>query len=193
MPSPDSRLRFIDRVRSPDQSEAARFGSLGQPPGRADIAERSPFQRIVYPPRVEKLLSSTDFTVQDFAMVLPAGAGSTITSAALAFTLPASMVGWLQEFKVYVLSQTAATSAQWSVRINGGPVPGFDNKQNAPGVANLVLLEWNDMRIRIPNGATVDVIITNLNANGPWTVGGYLAGWYHPWVDEDRIFGNDGY
>lgn len=126
-------------------------------------------------------------------MVLPAGAGSTITSAALAFTLPASMVGWLQEFKVYVLSQTAATSAQWSVRINGGPVPGFDNKQNAPGVANLVLLEWNDMRIRIPNGATVDVIITNLNANGPWTVGGYLAGWYHPWVDEDRIFGNDGY
>lgn len=185
----DAVNAWVDRTRAPDQRE--RFGGIppGAPNGGA-IASQAPFQRLVYPPRIEKLQSSQDFSVTDFAMALGAGAGTVATSANLRFVLPASMVGWLQYFALYVLSQSALTSASWAVRINGGPVSGFEAMQNPPGVANLVLREFNDLRVRLGMNAVVDVAITNLNANGPWTVGGQLAGWYHTQADEDRVFGD---
>lgn len=190
MKRPRDPLAFTRAV--PDVSGGSRFGALTeQPPGRGDVAARSGMQRLIYPPRVEKLASSQDFNVQDFAMTLGAGASTTVTSTNLRFEVPASQVGWLQYFAMYLLTPTASTSAQWTVRINDGPVPGFDNKQNPPGVANLVLIEFNDLRVRLPMGSVVDVLITNLNANGPWTVGGQLAGWYHSYADELRVFGED--
>lgn len=185
----DGIRQWTDPLVAPDQQH--RFTGLAIPPGRADIAAQAPYQRIVYPPRIEKLLSSQDFHVGDFAMTLAAGAGSTVTSAALSFRVPDSMVGWLQYFSIYVLAQTALTSARWDVRINQGPISGL-NWQNPPGVANLVLREFSDVRVRLPMNATVDIIVTNLNANGPWTVGGELSGWYHTQADEVRVYG-EGY
>jgi hypothetical protein len=190
MPTRNPRLNFLEQIRAPDQSKQSRFGALSAPPTRADVAEQAAFQRIVYPPRIEKLLSSQDFSVQDYAMILGAGAGSTITSANLRFQLPQSMVGWLQQFSMYVLAPLGTTNIQFTIRINEGPVSGFDNKQPPPGAANLIQVDFNELRIRIPNGAKVDVLVTNLSAAGPWTVGGVLAGWYHPQADELRIFGD---
>lgn len=186
-----NNMAWADRLRAPDQRASSRFTSLGQQPGRGDIASRAPMQRLIYPPRIEKLPASQDFNVQDFAMTLGAGAGSTITSTNLLFEVPTNMVGWLQNFTFYILTPTANTSVQFAVRINQSPVPGFDNRQNAPGVANFVLAEYNDLRVRLPMGCMVDVIATNLNANGPWTVGGLLSGWYHPPSEEQRVFGDD--
>lgn len=167
------------------------MAGLGIPPGRADVAAFAPMQRIVYPPRIEKLLVSQDFNAQDFAMVLAAGAGSTITSTNLRFEVPASMVGWLQIFSIYVLTPTAATSVQFTLRINEAPVSGWDNIQNSPGVANLYREDYSDLRVRLPMGSVVDVLVTNLNANGPWTLGGKLAGWYHSSADELRVYGDN--
>lgn len=185
------RLNFMERTRAPDQTPGARFGALSAPPTRADVAAHSPMQRLVYPPRIEKLLSSQDFNVSDFAMVLAAGAGSVVTSQALRFQVPQSQVGWLQQFTMYVLAPLATTDIRFTVRINEGPVSGFTNKQPPPGAANLILIDINDIRVRIPNGATVDVLVTNNSAAGPWTVGGSLAGWYHPLADELRVFGDE--
>lgn len=169
-----------------------RLSSLGAPNGGRppSVSDRSPFARMIFPPRIEKLLSSVDFQAVDFAVALAAGVGSQATSPKLLFQLPQTMIGWLQEFSLYVLSQTALTSVQYTLRINQQPVPGFDNLQNPPGVANLVLIDKNDLRISIPNNATIDVLFTNLNANGPWTVGGRFAGWFHPWDAEEQIFGH---
>lgn len=180
---------FANRYRSPGETPAGRFGALSAPPPPSDLAAVTPFQRMIFPPRVEKLLSSQDFSVQDYAMTIGAGAGTTVSSAALRFTLPVNMVGWIQNFSIYLLTPTANTSVSFALRINEGPVTGFDNKQNPPGVANLIVVEYNELRVRLPMGATVDVLITNLNANGPWTVGGLIAGWYHSLADEIRIFG----
>jgi hypothetical protein len=99
-------------------------------------------------------------------------------------------VGWLQGFTLYLLSPLATTRLNWAVRINQGPVPGFDNIQNPPGVANFELIITNDMRIRVPNGATVDVAITNLDGAAV-TAGSIIQGWYHPSTDELRYFGGD--
>ena len=183
------RLRGLQGV--PFDKQGNGIGVIGSPPGPGDIAAKSPHARLVFPPRIEKLLSSQDFTGADFAMTLPAGVGATVVSTNLQFQVPQSMVGWLQFFSLYVLSQTANTAATFTVRINQGPVAGL-TKQNPPGVANLVLREFTDIRVRIPNGGLVDVVVTNLNANGPWTVGGEISGWYHPQADEQRIFG-EGY
>ncbi len=157
-------------------------------PPRGPEAALAVLARMIFPPRIEKLAQSQDFSVTDYAMILPAGVGSTITSAALRFQVPQGQIGWLQEWDLYALTPTAGLSAQWTIRINGAPVPGFDTKQNPPGTAFFYLIGDDEMRIRLPNNCVLDLLITNLNANGPWTVGGDLAGWYHPESAEARAW-----
>lgn len=165
-------------------SPAAGFAPADEIPGQ------SPFARLLFPPRIEKLPSSIDFRAQDFAVAIPAVANSVTVSANSSFRLPLDHVGWLQGFTLYLLSPLATTRLQWQVRINQGPVPGFDNIQNPPGVANFELIITNDMRVRIPNGATVDVAITNLDGAAV-TAGSVIQGWYHPNTDELRYFGGN--
>lgn len=157
-------------------------------PGRGEDASDAGLTRLVFPPKVEKLELSQDFNVNDYQMIVPAGVGATVVSAALRFALPKGHIGWLQQFTLYTLTPDASTRLQFTVRINAGPVPGFDNLQNPPGLANFVLVGTDDMRVRLGDSVVVDVLITNLGASGPWTVGGALAGWYHPAVAEKRAW-----
>lgn len=157
-------------------------------PPRIPVASEAPFARIVFPPRIEKIPTSADFNVVDYAMAVPAGVGSVVTSAALSFALPATQVGWLQQVFLYVLLPIATTQLSWSVRINGGSVPGFTGLRNPPGAANFLLITTNDVRVRLPQGSTVDVQITNVDG-AAITAGGLLAGWYHPLADELRVYG----
>ena len=154
-------------------------------------AKDAPLVRLLYPPRILKLAASADFNVNDYRVILPAGVGSFVEPPTLAFQTPKDQVGWLQQFSIYTLTPTALTYAMWTVLINGAPVTGFDNVDNPPGIANLVEVFTNNMNVRIPMGAKVSLRITNLDASGPYTVGGKLAGWYHPKVAEDRAWGID--
>lgn len=162
-------------------------GGAPRLPPRGVSAGRMGLTRMVFPPRIEKLAVSVDFNINNYALILPAGAGNTVVLSG--FQIPQGYIGWLQQTFLYTLAPTANTSASWMVRINGAPVPGFDNIQNPPGIANLLLMPTDDMRIRLTNGCVVDVVITNLNAFGPWTVGAGLSGWFHPEVAERRAFG----
>lgn len=199
------RRGTFDPVKNPDIAarETFRFpGSAGdyrtlppsqspgpQLPPRGAVPAESPFSRVQFPPRMEKIQGSTDFRVQDFALALPAGIGSTVVGPS--FTLPRDQVGWLQNNAIYVLTPTAATVFSMAVLINGGPVPGFDNIQIPPGIANFVLLGDDDMRVRLPNNCTVSLLFTN-NSAPAWTVGGLLQGWYHPISSEERVWGTEG-
>lgn len=156
---------------------------------RVPVSESSSITRIIYPPSVEKLPESVDFNAQDFAIALAAVLNQTATSTNLRFVIPRGSVGFVQGFSTYLLTPTAATSVQFTLRINNGPVPGWSNVQNSPGVANLYREDFTDLRVRIPDGGVVDVLITNLNANGPWTVGGRIQGWFHPSEAELSRFG----
>ena len=158
-------------------------GSPGQ------VAQQSPLTRIVYPWWVNKLPSSQDWNAQDFAMVLPAVVGAQITSPALQFTLPQTMVGVIQIFGIYVQLPNVTTSVQWTLRINQAPVSGWDNIQVPPGAANFVVQNYGALQVKVPPGSMVDVLVTNLNGTGPWTVGGKLAGWYNSLSDVVRVNG----
>ena len=161
--------------------------SPGMVPRGANPAD-SPMVRLVFPPRIEKLVQSVDFRINNYRLVLPAGVGSTVLLAS--FRLPTGAVGWLQNFAQSTLAQDGTTDVTWTLRINDYPVPGFDNVRNVPGLANLLITGDDDMRIRLPNGCKVDVLITNNAASGPWTLGALVQGWYHPEVAEQRAFGD---
>ena len=147
--------------------------------------------RLLFPPRVEKLAASRDFNVNTFQLALAAVAGATVTSPLLGFQVPKDQVGWLQNMSIYVLAPTALTVVQYTVRINGAPIDGFANLQNSPGILTEYREFINEMRVRLPMGCFVDMLITNLTAAGPWVVGGNLSGWYHPLVAEQRAWGID--
>jgi hypothetical protein len=149
-----------------------------------------PFQRVVFPPWVYKLPMSQDFNRNSFSEVLAAVAGTAITPVALTFELPPNAVGYIQIFGIYTLTQSALTDVTWTLRVNDGPVSGWDNIRNPPGVANLFAQNFSDLQVRIPAGGTVSILITNNTAQGPWTVGGKIAGWYHPEIEEKRIYGS---
>ena len=150
-------------------------------------AQNSPLVRNIYPPWVFKLPMSKDFSRSNYASVLAAGAGQTVTP--VSFDVPPSFVGFCQEFDIYALSPLATTNIVYTLRINGGPVEGFDSIPLPPGATNLTLIIKNDLQVRLPDGCTVDVLVTNQDAAGPWTVGAVIGGWYHPESEEQRIYG----
>jgi hypothetical protein len=153
---------------------------------RAGGSADAPYTRIVYPPQVEKLPVSTDFRANNYQVAL--GANLEVTPAVWQFRLPTGQIGWLQQFAFYVLQPGVATSVRFSVKINNGPVPGWDNVLSPPGIANLIIIRDNDMRVAIPGGALVSVTALNLTAN-PETVGALIAGWYHPKAAEEQAWG----
>jgi len=151
-------------------------------------AETSRLVRTIFPPWVYKLPMSADYNRNVFSSALAAGAGSTVIP--VTFTLPETFVGYQQIFGVYILSPTALQDITFTLRINGGPVEGWDNIQFPPGVANFVVQNFADLQVRIPNSGKVDVVVTNNSAAGPWTVGAKIAGWYHPESEGNRIYGS---
>lgn len=180
-------------------TQAGRFTSVGGnpacPPG-SDGPQLPPrgvgeqeivLARMIFPPRIEKLAVSVDFNVNSYTLTLPAGVGSTVLLPG--FQVPQGQVGWLQQWFLYTLAPTAATQASWQIRINGAPVPGYDNNLNPPGIANLLVDGDDDMRIRLGGGVRVDILITNIGGTAE-TVGAGLRGWYHPEAAEWRAFGN---
>lgn len=159
--------------------------SPGAAPRNLDINDAS-LVRLLYPPKVLKLAASQDFNVNDYRTALPAGVGSFVD--VISFRVPNDQVGWLQQFSLYTLNQTAATYASWAILMNGSPVSGFDDVRNPPGIANIVELFTNGMAVRIPMANTVTLRVTNIDGSAA-TVGGKLAGWYHAKVAEDRAWG----
>lgn len=158
-------------------------------PSRAQDASNSAFVRAVPPPWTTKIgPASRDFNVTDFAVALAAVAGQQASSTTLRFQLPTDQVGWLQEATLYIQAPTALARVQYAIRINEGPVSGLVY-ENLPGVANFEAIDKNDLNVRIPSGGTVDMLFTNLNGLGAFTVGGRLAGWYHPKASELAYWG----
>lgn len=150
-------------------------------------AQDAPPVRNIFPPWVYKLPASQDFNSNRFDLALAAAAGATVIP--VTFDMPPTFVGYLQIFGIYILSPTALQDITFTLRINNGPVQGWDNIKFPPGVANFVVQNFGDLQVPIPDSAHVDVLVTNNNANA-FTVGAKIAGWYHPWNEEQRIYGS---
>jgi len=155
--------------------------------GERSPAQRSQLARMLFPPYLYKLPSSSDFNQNNYATVLAAAISTQVVP--VSFQLPQQSVGYLQQFGLYCLSPTNLTNVTFTIRINEGPVPGWDNVLLPVGVTNLTLQNFADLQIRLPNNCKVDVLVTNNAATGPWTVGAKIAGWYHTSQAEERMYG----
>jgi hypothetical protein len=184
---------FAKRITTPvpaDVTQTRRgLGTVQPQPG--NLAGQSVPSRIIFPWWVERPDAALDFTAEDFNVTLAAGVGATATSANLTFQIPQGMVGVVQIFGIYALNQLATTSVRYDLRINQGPVPGW-SKQNLPGIANIFAQDFSDVRVRVMNAGKLDMLFTNLNGNGPWTVGGHIAGWILSQATVQRL-GGDSY
>jgi len=157
-----------------------------QLPPRDDAPSDAAFVRLQYPPRMEKIPGSIDFNAQTYNLVLPLPAGSVVAGAS--FRVPKDQIGWLQNAFLWVLTPTAATLVELSIRINGGPVSGFDNIQAPPGIANFIQLPLDEMRVGLPNGCLVETFLTNRGTTAE-VVGAGISGWYHPESSEQSAWG----
>lgn len=153
----------------------------------AGPGQSAPLVRNVYPPWVYKIPTSQDFNAEAYDGAIAAAIGATVTITS--FQLPATFVGWIQIFSVYVLSPTANQAVTWTLRINGAPVGGWDNVFFPPGVANFGVRDFSDLQVRVPDGGLITVTAQNRSANA-WTVGAKVSGWFHSFADEQRIYGD---
>ena len=182
-------VRGLRRMTRPVDVEASLMRHGGAQAGNpSQLAQQADYTRIIYPWWVNKLPSSQDFNAQDFAMPMPAGIGSQVTSGLLAFQMPQTMIGVIQIFGLYILSPLATTSLQFTLRINQAPVSGWDNIQFPPGAANFVVQNFSALQVKVSPGSTVDVLVTNLDGAAV-TCGGKIAGWYNPQTEVARING----
>jgi hypothetical protein len=55
-------------------------------------------------------------------------------------------------------------------------------------VANNLNIEFTGY-VQCPGNTLIDVLVTNTNASGPWTVGVEVSGWAWPVIDRVRAFG----
>lgn len=137
--------------------------------------------------------SGQDFYFNVEPVVLAAGAGSNVVIAPAAplaiFPLYKGVVAFVT---IFLDAPTNATSVNFTLRFNGGPVQGADALRSFPRTANNLSVTF-PFNIVVPGGTVIDVLATNQNASGPWTVSAEVGGWQYPESLERRIFGDESY
>lgn len=166
------------------------FGGARKPPPNV-IARKSNGGPPAPPPDLGKVLSRPPWdqhkppTAQDFwtftptLLVLPAGAGSTVsTSPAVggAVTLGQDSLGVLQSVIFTIDAPTTAASIRFTVFANSSGIPGLSGVGFPPVNATTFALPINGVW-QLGQGTNLSVTFTNLNASGPWSVGMVLSGY----------------
>jgi hypothetical protein len=120
---------------------------------------------------------------------LAAGIGKTLLLPELVYNPPENMFTVLRLASIFIDNPTAAENVIYQVRINRVVIPGFTFRF-FPRIAANESTDFEFVLRDIPQQAQVDMLITNLAATGPWTVGGALSGWSYLKADEVALYGN---
>lgn len=124
---------------------------------------------------------------------LPAGAGSTLILASVpAIFLTPNYEGVVKSVTIFVNAPTTDFNAFFTLRFREAPVPGWDRLRTFSRAATNLSIEFGG-EVQAQPGTKIDVLVTNRNAFGPWTVGAEVTGWSWPRVARQRVFGREGY
>ena len=134
-----------------------------------------PEQPVRFPDHYSPPEDATTFTFTSFFDSL---GNDTNAPAGLVFTLPPDSVGIVRDFSRYVNDMVAGDNIVWQFRINGNPVPQWNNVTMFPRVVAFGA-SGDDPYIFVPAGATLDVNIINNTATAHKIGAGYY-GWYWP-------------
>ena len=136
---------------------------------------------------------ATDFTAIEKAEVLVAVAGTVLALPGATFQLPpGDFIAVVKAVTIFIDAPTLLTDVNWQLRINNGPVAGWDNLSTFPRVATNLSIDFGGT-VFVSQGAQISMVAINNANTGPWTVGGQITGWYLSRADIDRVFGRAGY
>ncbi|MGH7177672.1 MAG: hypothetical protein ACREJC_09855 [Tepidisphaeraceae bacterium] len=136
--------------------------------------------------------SGVDFYFNETATVA-AGAGSTVVIApTIALVIQPLYEGLVAFVTIFLDAPTTDTNVRFTLRFNGGPVQGADNLRSFPRTANNLSISF-PFNVIVPGNTTIDVLATNQNAFGPWTIGAEVGGWQYAESLRRRVFGEETY
>lgn len=98
-----------------------------------------------------------------------------------AFTLPQASAGVIRSLVLTVNNLVLTSDITWTLRFNGSAVPGWQGLGVTPGPVAYFALSFgpDETYIRVPDGATVDVVFTVNPADaGTYVAGAAFHGWY---------------
>jgi hypothetical protein len=145
----------------------------------------------IYLPEVFPIPSAVEF--QQFGSGTIVGVNSQLVLAGTRIQIPNHCVGIARTVNIFgggAGGLTFATNLQYTIRINGAGAPGWTNRTFFGRTASSVEQAF-DAFIRIPDGATVDALVTDVDG-GSYTVGLWFAGWYWPAEDGRRWMAGQG-
>lgn len=150
-----------------DPRTGRRYGAVGAP------------QVIAFPPEIYPTKDAQTFGPTG-TIVTGAGpvAATTVTGP---FVLPINMVAVVREVTLNVNNLLTTSLVSFALRFNEAPVPGYDNLAIAPRAAASVAISYppESVLVRIPDGATIDIAVTVLDA-GSYQVTANYRGWWYP-------------
>lgn len=138
-----------------------------------------------FPPQQYPIPDARGFTL--FDQVDTVGVNQLLTPAGLVIAMPVGYTGVVRSITIDVNDIAATTDLRYSLRIGGTPVPGYDSLRHFPRVAASVSRDF-DAYIVIPDGRTLDVLVTNVDG-GAHKVGGSITGWSWPTTSGKRWIG----
>lgn len=179
------------RARGFAPRPASGGSSQGAPARATPMSEKAGLARQIFPPWLYPLRQGSDFFIFTIggakSAALAAGAGSTLVSDP--FRLPKDTSAVIRLVSIFANLPTGAIDVEWTLRINKVPVQGW-TFTTYPRVANNLSIEFGGI-VRVAPNSTIDVLITNKSAAGPWTVGTQFGGWYWNNVAAEQTFGID--
>lgn len=183
----------LERVYGGGSAPSMPGGLPGPPPPPQTlrpVAAVPPFYYVKPPSGIDFYFSmSSDTGLADIA----AGAGSTLVIApTTALRIPDLYEGVVAFVTIFLDAPTTGTDVIFTLRFNGGPVSGADALRSFPRTANNLSITF-PFNIVVPGGTTIDVLATNQNANGPWSIGAEVGGWSYAESLRQRVFGDERY
>jgi hypothetical protein len=157
----------------------------GPPAPQPSLQVFPPWER---PPKGAQLFQPAADTTSAGVAQLPAGAGAQITIPGLSYSAPSAMISVVKVVQIFVNNPDTTFNVNYWVRQNGQPLT--SNAFRTFGFVAGALIIAYEITIRdIPAGATIDMLIVNQGAGGPWTVGGAFSGWSYTQNQEAALTG----
>lgn len=145
---------------------------------------------VLFPPDVVMPPEATYIYAQGSANVGP-GPASWTPPAGIITQIPSGSIGVLKLVAFQVLNMLATTDIDYSLRVNGGAVPGIGALTMIGRPAAYVEQESDNLTVRAPENALVDALVT-VNDGGTYTVGFRYEGWYYPRAVAERYLAGRG-
>jgi hypothetical protein len=145
------------------------------------MLESTPLTSIfLYLPDFYPIPTATEFQVG--GQVTTSGAGTITQIPGSVLQLPPGYIGLVHTFNISVLTtMTTATNQTWTIRVNQAPA----YTRFLAGRAAQNLERSFDTALRIPKGAQIDIVNTNIDG-ATYTVGADVTGWYMSVADVTR-------